>query len=115
MGNYRELGNLGAVYGALKFVWVHIMVFGAEKCNSSLVAFRGGDALVTLRHLRLSLSLTFSYQRKYQYTQVRRTLCQPPTLALSETQFFYVDVSTLSTSRVQYQLRVSRIESFTLQ
>ncbi|XP_058269818.1 SID1 transmembrane family member 2 isoform X2 [Hemibagrus wyckioides] len=64
---------------------------------------------------QVPLILRGLYQRKYQYTQVRRTLCQPPTLALSETQFFYVDVSTLSTSSVQYQLRVSRVESFTLQ
>ncbi|KAK3561342.1 hypothetical protein QTP86_030646 [Hemibagrus guttatus] len=63
---------------------------------------------------QVPLILRGLYQRKYQYTQVRRTLCQPPTLALSETQFFYVDVSTLSPSSVQYQLRVSRIESFTL-
>lgn len=64
---------------------------------------------------QVPLILRGLYQRKYQYTQVSRTLCQPPTLALAETQFFYVDVSTLSTSSVQYQLRVSRVESFTLQ
>ncbi|KAI4897705.1 hypothetical protein NFI96_012945 [Prochilodus magdalenae] len=64
---------------------------------------------------QVPLILRGLYQRKYQYTQVGRTLCQPPTLAISETQFFYVDVSTLSTSSVQYRLRVSRVESFTLQ
>ncbi|XP_053095751.1 SID1 transmembrane family member 2 isoform X2 [Pangasianodon hypophthalmus] len=64
---------------------------------------------------QVPLILRGLYQRKYQYTQVGRTLCQPPTRALSETQFFYVDVSTLSASSVQYQLRVSRVESFTLQ
>ncbi|KAF5896484.1 SID1 transmembrane family member 2 isoform X3, partial [Clarias magur] len=64
---------------------------------------------------QVPLILRGLYQRKYQYTQVSRTLCQPPTLALSETQFFYVDVSTLSTSSIQFQLRVSRVESFTLQ
>uniref|UniRef100_A0A4W4ERH1 SID1 transmembrane family member 2 n=1 Tax=Electrophorus electricus TaxID=8005 RepID=A0A4W4ERH1_ELEEL len=64
---------------------------------------------------QVPLILRGLYQRKYQYTQVGRTLCQPPTLALSEMQFFYVDVSTLSTSGVHYQLRVSRVESFTLQ
>ncbi|KAL0175308.1 hypothetical protein M9458_031276, partial [Cirrhinus mrigala] len=51
---------------------------------------------------------------KYQYTQVGRTLCQPPTKAVSETQFFYVDVSTLSSAGIHYQLRVSRVDSFTL-
>ncbi|XP_060799363.1 SID1 transmembrane family member 2 isoform X1 [Neoarius graeffei] len=64
---------------------------------------------------QVPLILRGLYQRKYQYTHVGRTLCQPPTLALFETQFFYVDVSTLSTSSIQYQLRVSRVESFTLQ
>ncbi|KAI2656544.1 SID1 transmembrane family member 2 [Labeo rohita] len=47
--------------------------------------------------------------------QVGRTLCQPPTKAVSETQFFYVDVSTLSSAGIHYQLRVSRVDSFTLQ
>uniref|UniRef100_A0A672M0X6 SID1 transmembrane family member 2 n=1 Tax=Sinocyclocheilus grahami TaxID=75366 RepID=A0A672M0X6_SINGR len=55
------------------------------------------------------------YQRKYQYTQLGRTLCQPPTKAVAETQFFFVDVSTLSSAGVQYQLRVSRVDRFTLQ
>ncbi|XP_016370774.1 SID1 transmembrane family member 2-like [Sinocyclocheilus rhinocerous] len=55
------------------------------------------------------------YQRKYQYTQLGRTLCQPPTKAVAETQFFFVDVSTLSSAGVHYQLRVSRVDSFTLQ
>ncbi|XP_072528163.1 SID1 transmembrane family member 2-like [Salminus brasiliensis] len=64
---------------------------------------------------QVPLILRGLYQRKYQYTQVGRTLCQPPTLAVAETQFFYVDVSTLSTSSVHYHLRVSRVESFTLQ
>lgn len=44
-----------------------------------------------------------------------RTLCQPLTRAASETQFFYVDVSTLSSQGMNYQLRVSRVDSFTLQ
>lgn len=56
-----------------------------------------------------------SYQRKYPYNHVARTLCQPPTRAASETQHFFVDVSTLSTQGTNYQLRVSRVESFTLQ
>lgn len=55
------------------------------------------------------------YQRKYLYTQVGRTLCQPPTRALSEIQHFYVDVSTLSSETIKYQLRVSRVDSFILQ
>ncbi|XP_066522863.1 SID1 transmembrane family member 2 isoform X4 [Hoplias malabaricus] len=62
---------------------------------------------------QVPLILRGLYQRKYQYTDVGRTLCQPPTV--SETQFFYVDVSTLSSTGVQYRLRVSRVESFNLQ
>uniref|UniRef100_A0A9J8AQJ2 SID1 transmembrane family, member 2 n=1 Tax=Cyprinus carpio carpio TaxID=630221 RepID=A0A9J8AQJ2_CYPCA len=64
---------------------------------------------------QVPLILRGLYQRKYQYTQVGRTLCQPPTKAEAETQFFYVDVSTLSSAGVHYQLRVSRVDSFTLQ
>lgn len=56
-----------------------------------------------------------SYQRKYPYYHVGRTLCQPPTRAASETQYFFVDVSTLSSLGTNYQLKVSRVESFTLQ
>lgn len=56
-----------------------------------------------------------SYQRKYPYKHVANTLCQPPTRAASETQYFFVDVSTLSSQGTNYQLRVSRVESFTLQ
>uniref|UniRef100_A0A8C7JZ81 SID1 transmembrane family member 2 n=1 Tax=Oncorhynchus kisutch TaxID=8019 RepID=A0A8C7JZ81_ONCKI len=54
------------------------------------------------------------YQRKYPYAHVGRTLCQPPTRTLSETQYFFVDVSTLSSLGTHYQLRISRVESFTL-
>ncbi|KAM4590352.1 SID1 transmembrane family member 2 isoform 2-T2 [Fundulus diaphanus] len=64
---------------------------------------------------QVPLILRGLYQRKYPYKHVGRTLCQPPTRAASETQYFYVDVSTLSSHRTNYQLRVSRVESFTLQ
>ncbi|XP_052472639.1 SID1 transmembrane family member 2 isoform X4 [Carassius gibelio] len=64
---------------------------------------------------QVPLILRGLYQRKYPYTQVGRTLCQPPTKALAETQFFFVDVSTLSSAGIHYQLRVSRVDSFTLQ
>ncbi|XP_051536051.1 SID1 transmembrane family member 2 isoform X2 [Myxocyprinus asiaticus] len=64
---------------------------------------------------QVPLILRGLYQRKYQYTQVGRTLCQTPMKAVSEMQFFYVDVSTLSSAGIHYQLRVSRVDSFTLQ
>lgn len=36
-------------------------------------------------------------------------------MVASETQYFFIDVSTLSSQGTNYQLRVSRVESFTLQ
>ncbi|XP_068563109.1 SID1 transmembrane family member 2 isoform X4 [Cebidichthys violaceus] len=63
---------------------------------------------------QIPLILRGLYQRKYPYNHVGRTLCQPPTRVASETQYFFVDVSTLSTQGTNYQLRVSRVESFTL-
>lgn len=64
---------------------------------------------------QVPLILRGLYQRKYPYNHIGRTLCQPPTVAASETQYFFVDVSTLSSQGTNYQLRVSRVESFTLQ
>ncbi|XP_039987705.1 SID1 transmembrane family member 2 isoform X1 [Xiphias gladius] len=64
---------------------------------------------------QVPLILRGLYQRKYPYNHVGRTLCQPPTRAASETQYFFVDVSTLSSQGTNYHLRVSRVESFTLQ
>uniref|UniRef100_H3DA30 SID1 transmembrane family member 2 n=1 Tax=Tetraodon nigroviridis TaxID=99883 RepID=H3DA30_TETNG len=64
---------------------------------------------------QIPLILRGLYQRKYPYDHVGRTLCQPLTRAASETQYFFVDVSTLSLQGTNYQLRVSRVESFTLQ
>lgn len=61
-------------------------------------------------HTRLSLP---RYQRKYAYQEVSRTLCQPQTKSEMETQYFYVDVSTLS-DNTSYQLRVTRVENFVL-
>nr|XP_057934982.1 SID1 transmembrane family member 2 isoform X4 [Doryrhamphus excisus] len=64
---------------------------------------------------QVPLILRGLYQRKYPYNHLGRTLCQPPTKSASETQYFFVDVSTLSNQGTNYQLRVSRVESFTLQ
>lgn len=64
---------------------------------------------------QVPLILRGLYQRKYPYNHIGRTLCQPPTVVASETQYFFVDVSTLSSQGTNYQLRVSRMESFTLQ
>lgn len=64
---------------------------------------------------QVPLILRGLYQRKYPYAHVGRTLCQPPMLAATETQYFFVDVSTLSSLGTHYQLRISRVDSFTLQ
>uniref|UniRef100_A0A7N8YQA3 SID1 transmembrane family, member 2 n=1 Tax=Mastacembelus armatus TaxID=205130 RepID=A0A7N8YQA3_9TELE len=60
---------------------------------------------------QVPLILRGLYQRKYPYKHVGRTLCQPPTRAASESQYFFVDVSTLSNQGTNYQLRVSRVEN----
>ncbi|CAL9684210.1 unnamed protein product [Knipowitschia caucasica] len=64
---------------------------------------------------QVPLILRGLYQRKYPYNHIGRTLCQPPTVVASETQYFYVDVSTLSSQGTNFLLRVSRVEHFTLQ
>ncbi|KAF7652066.1 hypothetical protein LDENG_00101810 [Lucifuga dentata] len=64
---------------------------------------------------QVPLILRGLYQRKYPYAHLGRTLCQPPARSASEIQYFFVDVSTLSSVGTNYQLRVSRVESFTLQ
>nr|XP_015192955.1 PREDICTED: SID1 transmembrane family member 2 isoform X2 [Lepisosteus oculatus] len=93
-------------------VRVSVIVFsdGAENPISFVV--RQKQAVVSFQ---VPLILRGLYQRKYAYPHVGRTLCQPPARAEMETQFFFVDVSTLSPASVQYQLRISRVESFTLQ
>ncbi|XP_075892122.1 SID1 transmembrane family member 2 isoform X2 [Nelusetta ayraudi] len=77
-----------------------------------LFAVRQKQAVLSFQ---VPLILRGLYQRKYPYKHVANTLCQPPTRAASETQYFFVDVSTLSSQGTNYQLRVSRVESFTLQ
>ncbi|KAK7944731.1 hypothetical protein WMY93_000459 [Mugilogobius chulae] len=56
-------------------------------------------------------------QNEYPFYRIGRTLCHPPIKSASETQTqsFFVDVSTLSGQRTNYELQVSRLQSFTLQ
>ncbi|XP_063060943.1 SID1 transmembrane family member 2 isoform X2 [Engraulis encrasicolus] len=91
-------------------VWVNLLTENTK--NPILFVVRQKQAVLSFQ---VPLILRGLYQRKYQYTQLGRTLCQPPTHAIAETQYFYVDVSTLSSTGINYQLRVSRVESFTLQ
>ncbi|XP_066567206.1 SID1 transmembrane family member 2 isoform X2 [Amia ocellicauda] len=91
-------------------VSVDVLLEGVE--NPLLFVVRQKQAVVSFQ---VPLVLRGLYQRKYAYPNVGRTLCQPPTQAEMETQFFFVDVSTLSPVTTNYQLRVSRVDSFTLQ
>ncbi|KAL0972762.1 hypothetical protein UPYG_G00194450 [Umbra pygmaea] len=85
----------------------------SEGTESSPILFvvRQKQAVLSFQ---VPLILRGLYQRKYPYAHVGRTLCQPPTRALSEAQYFFVDVSTLAPLGTNYQLRISRVESFTL-
>ncbi|XP_048120728.1 SID1 transmembrane family member 2 isoform X1 [Alosa alosa] len=91
-------------------VWVNLLTNNTK--SPILFVVRQKQAVLSFQ---VPLILRGLYQRKYLYTQVGRTLCQPPTRALSETEYFYVDVSTLSSSTIKYQFSVSRVDSFTLQ
>lgn len=91
-------------------VTVDLLSHGLE--SPILFVIRQKQAVLSFQ---VPLILRGLYQRKYPYKHVGRTLCQPPTRALAETQYFFVDVSTLSSQGTNYQLRVSRVESFTLQ
>ncbi|KAK7155945.1 hypothetical protein R3I94_006115 [Phoxinus phoxinus] len=93
-------------------VRVSVELLSESAASPVLFVVRQKQAVLSFQ---VPLILRGLYQRKYQYTQVGRTLCQPPTKAVAETQFFFVDVSTLSSAGIQFQLRVSRVDSFTLQ
>uniref|UniRef100_A0A8C1ZRK3 SID1 transmembrane family, member 2 n=1 Tax=Cyprinus carpio TaxID=7962 RepID=A0A8C1ZRK3_CYPCA len=84
-----------------KGVRVSVELLSESAQSPVLFVVRQKQAVLSFQ---VPLILRGLYQRKYQYTQVGRTLCQPPTKALAETQFFYVDVSTLSSAGVHYQL-----------
>nr|XP_020449585.1 SID1 transmembrane family member 2-like [Monopterus albus] len=95
---------------------------GAASCTTAFF-FTGATVSSVIRSEAAALSIRLltcvgvklSYQRKYPYNHVGRTLYQPPTPVASETQYFFVDVSTLSSQGTNYKLRASRVESFTLQ
>uniref|UniRef100_A0A8C7SJ80 SID1 transmembrane family member 2 n=1 Tax=Oncorhynchus mykiss TaxID=8022 RepID=A0A8C7SJ80_ONCMY len=91
-------------------VTVDVLSEGAES-SPILFVVRQKQAVLSFQ---VPLILRGLYQRKYPYAHVGRTLCQPPTRSLTETQYFFVDVSTLSSLGTHYQLRISRVDSFTL-
>uniref|UniRef100_A0A665TWV6 SID1 transmembrane family, member 2 n=1 Tax=Echeneis naucrates TaxID=173247 RepID=A0A665TWV6_ECHNA len=93
-------------------VRLSVDVLSQDLDSTILFVVRQKQAVLSFQ---VPLILRGLYQRKYPYNHVGRTLCQPPTRAASETQYFFVDVSTLSSQGTNYQLRVSRVESFTLQ
>ncbi|XP_042329966.1 SID1 transmembrane family member 2 isoform X5 [Sceloporus undulatus] len=92
-------------------VRVSVNVLSEQKESPVLFVVRQKEAVVSFQ---VPLILRGLYQRKYLYQDVSRTLCQPQTKKEVDTQFFYVDVSTLSKENASYQLRVSRVENFVL-
>ncbi|XP_077397689.1 SID1 transmembrane family member 2 isoform X2 [Festucalex cinctus] len=93
-------------------VRVYVDVLSQNLKSPILFVVRQKQAVLSFQ---VPLILRGLYLRKYPYKHIGRTLCQPPIRAVSETQYFFVDVSTLSNQGTNYQLRVSRVESFTLQ
>ncbi|XP_077423045.1 SID1 transmembrane family member 2 isoform X2 [Vanacampus margaritifer] len=93
-------------------VRVYVDVLSPNLKSPILFVVRQQQAVLSFQ---VPLILRGLYLRKYPYKHIGRTLCQPPIRAASETQYFFVDVSTLSSQGTNYQLRVSRVESFTLQ
>ncbi|NXQ49245.1 SIDT2 protein, partial [Catharus fuscescens] len=91
-------------------VRVSVNVLSNQKDQPVLFVVRQKEAVVSFQ---VPLILRGLYQRKYAYQEVSRTLCQPQTKSEMETQYFYVDVSTLS-DNTSYQLRVTRVENFVL-
>ncbi|NXQ35547.1 SIDT2 protein, partial [Alaudala cheleensis] len=91
-------------------VRVSVNVLSEHKERPVLFVVRQKEAVVSFQ---VPLILRGLYQRKYAYQEVSRTLCQPQTKLEVETQYFYVDVSTLS-SNTSYQLQVTRVENFVL-
>ncbi|XP_034610498.1 SID1 transmembrane family member 2 isoform X2 [Trachemys scripta elegans] len=92
-------------------VRVTVNVLSEQMEMPVLFVMRQKEAVVSFQ---VPLILRGLFQRKYLYQNVSRTLCQPQTKSESETQFFYVDVSTLSMKNASYQLRVTRVENFVL-
>ncbi|KAM4651281.1 SID1 transmembrane family member 2 isoform 2-T2 [Discoglossus pictus] len=92
-------------------VRVLVNVLSDQKGIPLLFVVRQKEAVLSFQ---VPLMLRGLYQRSYLYPNVGRTLCQPPARTASETEFFYVDVSTLSEKSVNYSLRVTRVESFVL-
>ncbi|XP_072282064.1 SID1 transmembrane family member 2 isoform X3 [Pyxicephalus adspersus] len=92
-------------------VRVSVKVLSDQKGTPLLFGVRQKEAVVSFQ---VPLTLRGLFQRNYQYRDVGRTLCQPPARAESETESFYVDVSTLSEKNTTYILRVTHVENFVL-
>ncbi|XP_040281911.1 SID1 transmembrane family member 2 isoform X2 [Bufo bufo] len=92
-------------------VRVSVKVLSDQKGPPLLFVVRQKEGLMSFQ---VPLTLRGLYQRNYQYKDVGRTLCQPPTRAEAKTESFFVDVSTLSEKNATYYLRVTHVESFVL-
>ncbi|XP_063292142.1 SID1 transmembrane family member 2 isoform X3 [Pelobates fuscus] len=92
-------------------VRVSVNMLSDQKVTPLLVVVRQKEAVLSFQ---APLTLRGLYQRNYLYKDVGRTLCQPPTKAESVTQYFYVDVSTLSEKNTTYRLSVTHLDNFVL-
>ncbi|XP_064424791.1 SID1 transmembrane family member 2 isoform X1 [Latimeria chalumnae] len=92
-------------------VRVSVNILSEQIEEPILFVVRQKQAVVSFQ---VPLILRGLYQVKYAYQDVSRTLCQPQAKFETETQHFYVDVSTLSQKNASYQLRISRVEKFIL-
>ncbi|KAM9299343.1 SID1 transmembrane family member 2 [Gastrophryne carolinensis] len=92
-------------------VRVSVKVLSDQKGTPLLFGVRQKEAVMSFQ---VPLTLRGLFQRNYQYRDIGRTLCQPPARAESETESFYVDVSTLSEKNTSYVLSVTHVENFVL-
>uniref|UniRef100_A0A4W3HPJ8 SID1 transmembrane family member 2 n=1 Tax=Callorhinchus milii TaxID=7868 RepID=A0A4W3HPJ8_CALMI len=92
-------------------VRVYVNVLSEQAKTPVLFVVRQQQAVLSFQ---VPLILRGLYQRKYTYQEVSRTLCQPEVKSESQTQFFYVDVSTLSGTNTSFQLFVKRVVHFVL-
>lgn len=92
---------------------IRVSVFVNSTKNETPVLFVVRQ-LQSVVSFQIPLVLRGLYQRKHFYLDVSRTLCQPETKLQTETQYFYMDVSTLSNGNITYQLQAQRVEKFVL-
>ncbi|KAK7944406.1 hypothetical protein WMY93_000134 [Mugilogobius chulae] len=83
------------------------------KFNRTVTSDTNEGVRLTVDVLSQDLDHPVQRSKRVSVYHIGRTLCFPPLTSASETQTFYVDVSTLSGKSTNYVLRVSRLQSFT--